>query len=93
MAKFAIDLNLDDEYEVEDFINAHGTSKGRGLANTLGFKGKGSVAAANALSCYAWNKHTAISCRKRGDITNALKYEAICDWIYRDDITGKIECW
>jgi hypothetical protein len=92
-AKFKANLNLDDPEEVESFINTHGTLKGRGLANTLGFTGKGAVTAANALSNYAWNKSTAISCRLRGAIPAAMGYERICDSIYREDISSKIECW
>lgn len=90
---FEIEINLDDPEEAEKFVEEHGTTRGRRLANLLGFKGKGAEAAAGALSGYAWNKVTALSCRKRGDIEAARKYEAICDWIYSDDIEGKIKCW
>lgn len=88
-----IDLNLDDEEECTDFILKYRTLKGRALANRLGLKGRGSVAAANALSNYAWNKRTATFLRLAGEIESAQKYEKICDWIYSEDISGKIECW
>jgi hypothetical protein len=88
-----IDINLDDEFEVECFIETWGTSKGRLLANALNLNGKGSNKAATALSNYAWNKWTAINCRKNGMINDALNYERICDKIYSEDISGKIECW
>jgi hypothetical protein len=91
--KFAAELNLDDPYEVDQFIAEHNTTKGRALANSLGFKGKDAVRAADALSCYAWNKKTAISLRTKGDIVTGQKYEAICDTIYRRDIQPLINCW
>jgi hypothetical protein len=90
---FKADINLDDESEAREFIETHGTRKGRGLANSLGFHGKGATAAAGALSNYAWNKATACDCRLKGDIPAALVYEAICDRIYSEDIKGKIDCW
>jgi hypothetical protein len=85
-------LNLDDETTVETWIAHFGTLRGRRLANLLGFTGTGAVSRANALSNYAWNKSTAISCRKRGDIATAQSYEAICDRIFKDDI-GEAERW
>lgn len=88
-----IDLNLDDETECIEFLEKHGTLKGRALANRLGFKGKGSGAAATALSNYAWNKKTARLLRSMGDINDAIRYEEICDRIYSEDISRKIECW
>ncbi len=91
--KFKIDINLDDEQENHEFLLRYTTIKGRQLANQLGFTGPGAEKAANALSNYAWNKTTAIGLRKKGDITNALKYEEICDRIYREDIKNTIECW
>lgn len=90
---FQFDGNLDDETEARAFIDTHGTLRGRALANRLQFTGTGSAAAASALSGYAWNKATAIDCRLRGDIQAALCYETICDRIYSEDISGKIECW
>ena len=75
-------INLDDENEVSDFIHTYKTDKGRRLANRLKIAGKGSAQKATDLSSYAWNKTTAISCRKKGDIETALKYERICDSIY-----------
>lgn len=90
---FKAELNLDDETEVETFIETHGTLKGRALANRLGFTGKGSVSAANSLSGYAWNKSTAMECRLKGKISIAKQYEEICDSIYKRDIQEKIECW
>jgi hypothetical protein len=76
-------FNLDDENEVAAFVATYGTLNGRALANRLGFSGTRAVRRANDLSCYAWNKSTAISCRKRGEIQTALSYEAICDRIYK----------
>lgn len=87
------DLNLDDEDEAAEFIETHGTLKGRALANRLGLSGKGSTEAATALSNYAWNKTTATACRKRGDIATAQQYDAICERIYSEDIQGKVACW
>lgn len=88
-----IDLNLDDETECVEFLEKYGTLKGRALANRLGLKGRGSATAATALSNYAWNKRTGQSLRSTGDINDAVKYEEICDKIYSEDISGKIECW
>jgi hypothetical protein len=75
-------LNLDDENQVKNWIEKFGTLRGRRLANQLGLKGKGAVKTANALSNYAWNKHTAIDNRKRGMIITAQNYEKICQAIY-----------
>jgi hypothetical protein len=91
--QFSIDLNLDDEHEAQEFTKAHGTTSGRALANRLGFRGKNAAKAATALSCYAWNKVTAIDCRMRGKIETAQRYEAICDRIYRNTIQPLIACW
>ena len=91
--KFKIEINLDDEQEVQAFIDAHYTNRGWQLARKLGFKGRGSAKAASALSNYAWNKITAMGLRKKGGIDMAQQYERICDMIYSQDIRGKIECW
>lgn len=90
---FSFEGNLDDEEEARAFIETHGTLRGRALANRLGFTGKGSAAAAGALSGYAWNKATACDCRRRGDISAAMTYERICDEIYSRDISGNIAAW
>ena len=86
-------LNLDDEETVSQFISSHKSTRGRTLANRLGFRGRGATKAANALSNYAWNKLTAISLRQKGNIAEAQRYEAICDRIYSQDIQQQIECW
>ena len=91
--KFNAEMNLDDPYDIQQFIASYKTTKGRSLANRLGFVGKNSVRAANALSNYAWNKHTAICLRTKGDIVTGQKYEAICDRIYTQDINPLINCW
>lgn len=75
-------MNLDDAAEVEAFIAAHGTTQGRALAHAMGFKGKGAVKRANALSAYAWNKRTAMLQRQGGNIASALTYERICDAVF-----------
>lgn len=93
MNRLKLPINLDDEYEVQDFIAVHGQIRGRALAARLGLIGLGSVRAATALSCYAWNKMTAISLRKQGNINRALYYEKICDRIYTTNILPFIECW
>ena len=85
-----MEINLVDEHEVEKFIESFGTNKGRLLANYFGLSGKGSTKLATALSCYAWNKYTAIGVRKKGCIERAMEYEAICDRIYKDDLQGKV---
>lgn len=74
--------NLDDPEEVQNFIDEFGALKGHALARRLGFTGTGCVERANALSAYAWNKHTAIAQRKIGNIAAALRYEAICNTVY-----------
>lgn len=91
--KFALDINLDDKEEVNSFILAHNTTRGRTLSNRLGFRGKGATKLANAFSNYAWNKKVAIKCREEGDIAYALKAEAICDSIYSNDINPVCDCW
>lgn len=88
-----VDLNLDEPKAAEKFVTKHGTRKGRTLARALGLSGKGSEAAATALSNYAWNKKTAEALREKGEIRTAEIYEDICDRIYKEDIAGKIECW
>ncbi len=44
--------------------------------------GRNTKRAAADLANYASNKATAMGCRGRGDINNALQYENICDRIY-----------
>lgn len=88
-----IEINLDDEAECFEFVKKYSTLKGRALANRLNLKGEGSSQAATALSNYACNKLTAITCRNHGRISEAAMYEEICDKIYSEDISGKIECW
>jgi hypothetical protein len=75
-------FNLDCPNEVENFISEYKTLKGRRLANLLGMNGRGSVRNADSLSCYAWNKLTAMNLRKRGQIRDAVQYESIYDQIY-----------
>ncbi len=41
--------------KVDEFITKHGASRGRILANALGFKGAGAVYLANEISGIAWN--------------------------------------
>lgn len=77
-----VELNLDDETEVTQFISMFGTMRGKQLANKLGLKGPKSAKTASALSNYAWNKYTAIQQRKNGNINTALQYEKIADRIY-----------
>lgn len=38
---------------------------------------------AQSLANYAYNKACAMKCRIKGDITQALNYESICDMIYQ----------
>ena len=90
---FKIDINLDDEEEAKAFWENYSPFRGRALANKLGFKGKGSAKAANALANYAINKTVACQQRKAGNIGAAIQYEEICDRIYNEDIRGKIESW
>lgn len=90
--KFNLEINLDDEAEVQDFIDKHGTTMGRELADQLGLKGKNSSKLATLLSCYARNKQTAIALRRDGAIRVAMSYEAICDRIY-PQIQSLAKCW
>lgn len=93
MQPFSLDVNLDDEQELEEFLESYEPSRGRQLANLLGFKGNRSVEAANGLMNYAQNKRAARLCRSAGTIESALGYERICDRIYRENIQPLIECW
>lgn len=88
---FKLEVNLDAEWE--KFLEDHEPTRGRRLANRLGFKGKNSVRAANGLTNYASNKRAAVSSRLAGNITTAQDYERICDLIYKEDIQPFIECW
>lgn len=94
-SKFKLEINLDDESEVENFIKKYGhrsTGSGRWIANALGLKGRKSTLLAERLRGYAWNKYTAMGLRKEGKIATALQYEQICDDIYKR-ITPLCECW
>jgi hypothetical protein len=74
--------NLDAMTQVDlvAFAVAH---KGRSGARLLFPKGgRGTAVATTDLVNYAWNKATAMACRLRGDISNALLYEGICERIY-----------
>lgn len=77
-----LEFNLDCEHDVELFIEKHGNTKGRRLANSLGMSGRQSSKIANLFSGYAWNKVTAIELRKNGNIQTAIQYEEVCDRIY-----------
>ncbi len=90
---FTIEVNLDVEPDCCDFLAEFEPARGRRLANLLGFKGRHSVRAADALMNYAQNKRAAFMCRKRGSIQTALQYEKICDRIYREDIQLLVQCW
>lgn len=90
---FTYEVNLDCPNDLEEFLTKYEPARGRRLANLLGFKGRYSVRAADDLMGYACNKRAAIICRERGDIPEAMKYEKICDWIYRENIQPTINCW
>ena len=91
--KHKLDINLDDQEERTDFLNAHGTTKGRRLANMLGLRGEGSSRLATALSNYAWNAETASKVRASGEIQTAIMYEEIADRIYSRAIQPVCDCW
>jgi hypothetical protein len=94
MAKFKLDINLDDKEERDTFLDKYGVSGARQIANRLGLKGKGSVLLAQALRNYAWNAHTAYEMRLKNGYTNtAIMYEEIADRIYREDIQPVCERW
>lgn len=59
------------------------THQGGRQSFALGLIGPGSRRATADLANYASNKATAMQCRLRGDITTALRYEGICDRIYK----------
>ena len=79
-------VNLDGMVAAElyEFIAA---TKGMNVTRAAGrmFKGeKLSSKTIRALHQYAYAKVTAISCRDRGEIVYAAKYEARCDQIYTE---------
>jgi hypothetical protein len=80
------EINLDcmDRDELEDFATeATNGLRPVNLARTLfPHRPAGYVRATRELGHYAWNKLTAMGCRKRGDVSSALVYEEICDRIY-----------
>lgn len=90
---FRLEVNLDDPYEREAFINRFKTLRGRGLAHRLGLKGRGSILLANSISNYAWNRHTAYQLRENGEIEKAIEYERIADDLYERDIAPVCICW
>jgi len=93
MVRFKLDVNLDDEQELDEFWSAYGKLGPRALANRLGFRGPNSLKAAVALHRYAYRKRKAILLRRKGWMAQALKYEGVCDDIYRKQIRPFIECW
>ncbi len=90
---FALDINLDDEAELDEFLREYEPWRGVSLARRLGFRGSQCKRAANGLMNYACDKRAAVLCRRRGRPDTSLKYEDICDRIYREDIQPLIECW
>lgn len=76
--------NLDDM--TQEDLNAFTHKHYRGGQYRLLFPegGRGTQTAAKDLYNYAANKHCAMSQRKIGNITTALKYEEICQKIYDD---------
>jgi hypothetical protein len=90
---FQLDINLDDEAELELFLDTHELVRGVALAHRLGFRGRRCKRAADALMNYAQNKRAARSCRFKGRVATAQQYEDICDRIYREDIQPLTQCW
>lgn len=77
--------NLDAENDVEklrEFAVKH--EGGKRLKDLFPSGGEGTKNATADLANYAWNKLTAIECRKgpKRKVADALQYEAICDRIY-----------
>ena len=91
--KFKLAVNLDDDAERWAFMQAQSGKPMRLMPERIGFAGRGSLKAARALWSYALNKHTAVEIRREGRINDAIKYEDICDRIYKQDIQPFIECW
>ena len=92
--KFKLNINLDDPHEAQEFYEKYYSKyTAERIARELGFRGRGSFKAANALLNFSCNKVTAISLREIGKIHDALIYEEICDEIYKEDIVENIECW
>jgi len=72
-----------DAMPYDDLVAFAVAHKGRSGARLLFPEGGPLRASATAsLVNYAWNKATATACRLRGDISNALLYEGICERIY-----------
>lgn len=88
-----LDLNLDDPQECRQFIEKHATLRGRVLARRLGLTGRGSARLASHLSNFVWNKSTAMDLRAAGKIEDALRYEEICDRIYKENIKPNLKAW
>lgn len=89
-------FNLDDEIDLDYVKQEYGIlqgCRGRRLAKKLAWNGKGSTKAANAVANYVWNKLTAMTQRRAGNISVALQYEAICERIYKQDLQPLVEVW
>lgn len=93
MKRFRLQINLDDESEVEHLLNLYGHLNPAEMARALGFKGKGSKSAANALRKYARHKRLAINFRLSGDVQSALDHEQMFNVIYKMEIQPAIDCW
>jgi hypothetical protein len=94
--RLCFNFNLDDEVELDYVKNEYGIlqgCRGRRLARKLGWSGRGSAKAANAVANYVWNKLTAMECRRQGAIDVALMYEGICERIYSRDLQPLVEVW
>jgi hypothetical protein len=79
--------NLDcmDSSDVHAFAIAHQRlmrSRSAALAMFPDAPAKGRVKAFANIVHYAWNRYTAMECRRRGDIIAAQQYESICERIY-----------
>lgn len=94
----AIDLNLDAMPPADLLafalrcrgpIGPDGTGRASGAvsvkaARTLfPARPRGYVSATETLCHYAWNRYTAMQCRRRGDMISADIYETICDRLYQ----------
>lgn len=66
--------------ELNGFWNTY--KRGQNYRALFPAGGRGTKNAAADLANYASNKHAAMFCRERGDITSAQMYEGICDRIY-----------
>lgn len=90
--KFKLNLNLDDEGEVDSFLEEFGGDETK-VKNKFKLTGKKGDTLAHALCDYAKTRKEAFEFRKVGQIIQAFSKECHCDTVYCRVIAELCDAW